>query len=133
MKTLTIVIEKTGTGFSAYAKELTGVASVGDTIAELKENITEVLKYKVDYMHEMGDNAIKTEEFKLNYVVDLEQFFEYFSVIKKSVFAEKYAEVNPSLFRQYTKGLTPLSSNKLSQISNGLHKLATEIDDLVFA
>jgi len=40
MKTLTIIVEKTGTGFSAYAKELTGVDSVGDTIAELKENIT---------------------------------------------------------------------------------------------
>jgi len=84
-------------------------------------------------MNEMGDSTLKVEDFKLNYVVDLEQFFEYFSVIKKSVFAEKYAHVNPSLFRQYTKGLTSLSSNKLLQISIGLHKLATEIDDLAFA
>jgi len=132
MKTLTIVVEKTGTGFSAYAKELTGVATVGNTIAELKENIAEVLEHQIDYKNETEGTSVKAEDFILNYVIDLEQFFDYFSVLNKSVFAEKYAHVNPSLFRQYTKGLAPLSSNKLSQISTGLHKLSSEIEDLAF-
>ena len=131
-RVLTVVIEKTSTGLSAYAKDFSGVATVGDTLAELKENIIEALGYQVEYLQET-DPSIKFEDFEINYVLDLEQFFDYFSVINKTAFAEKYAKVNPSLFRQYTKGLTPLSGEKLTQISKGLHKLAEEINDLTFA
>jgi two-component system phosphate regulon sensor histidine kinase PhoR len=57
------------------------------------------------------------ENFTINYVVDLEQIFEYFNVINKSAFAEHYAGMNQSLFRQYTKGLASLSGDKMAQIS----------------
>lgn len=131
-KLITVVIEKTDTGFSAYAKDFSGMATVGETFSELKENINEVFEMQVEYLQEK-DSSIKPEDFEINYAVDLEQFFEYFSVINKTAFAERYAKVNPSLFRQYTRGLTPLSSDKLKQISDGLHKLADEINDLTFA
>lgn len=131
-KLITVVIEKTDTGFSAYAKDFSGITTVGETFTELKENINEVFEMQIEYLQEK-DSSIKLEDFEINYVIDLEQFFEYFSVINKSAFAERYAKVNPSLFRQYTKGLTPLSSDKLRQISVGLHKLADEINDLTFA
>ena len=131
-KLITVVIEKTNTGFSAYAKDFSGIATVGETFSDLKENINEVFQLQIEYLQEK-DPSIKSLDYEINYVVDLEQFFEYFSVINKTVFAERYAKVNPSLFRQYTKGLTPLSSEKLKQISSGLHKLADEINDLTFA
>lgn len=131
-KLITVVIEKTDTGFSAYAKDFSGMATVGENFSELKENINEVFEMQIEYLQEK-DLSIKPEDFEINYAIDLEQFFEYFSVINKTAFAERYAKVNPSLFRQYTKGLTPLSSEKLKQISNGLHKLADEINDLTFA
>ena len=130
-KLITVVIEKTNTGFSAYANDFSGIATVGQTFSELKENVNEVLEMQIEYLQE-NDSSIKLENFEINYVVDLEQFFEYFSVINKTAFAERYAKVNPSLFRQYTKGLAPLSSDKLRQISTGLHKLADEINDLTF-
>jgi predicted RNase H-like HicB family nuclease len=131
-KKLTVVVEKTVTGFSAYAKEIDGLATVGSSLSELKENFNEVLQYHVEYLNEQGE-ALTKENFTINYVVDLEQIFEYFSVINKSAFAERYAEINQSLFRQYTKGLAPLSGDKMAQISKGLHKLADEISDLTFA
>jgi predicted RNase H-like HicB family nuclease len=131
-KKLTVVVEKTVTGFSAYAKEIDGLATVGSSLSELKENFNEVLQYHVEYLNEQGE-ALTKENFTINYVVDLEQIFEYFSVINKSAFAERYAEINQSLFRQYTKGLAPLSGEKMAQISKGLHKLADEISDLTFA
>ncbi|TEB40319.1 type II toxin-antitoxin system HicB family antitoxin, partial [Flavobacterium circumlabens] len=43
---------------------------------------------------------------------------------------EHYADINQSLFRQYTKGLANLSSDKMQKISKGLHKLADELSDL---
>lgn len=129
---LKVVIEKTSTGFSAYAQGVPSIIAVGDTLVELKENIQDSLECHVEYLQEEG-KQLNIEDFDINYVVDLEQFFEYFSVINKTEFAKNYAHVNPSLMRQYTKGLTKLSSNKLLQISEGLRKLASEIDDLSFA
>ncbi|RZJ72021.1 hypothetical protein [Flavobacterium sp.] len=128
-KKITIIVEKTGTGFSAYAKEMAGIATAADTISELKSNINEVLFYQIEYLNEKGDK-VSIDDFEINYVVDLEQFFDYFSVINKSAFAEKYAGINQSLFRQYTKKLTPLSDDRLIQISNGLHKLADELSGI---
>ena len=131
-KELTVIVEKTATGFSAYAKEIDGLATVGSSLSELKENFNEVLQYHIEYLNEQGE-ALTKENFTINYVVDLEQIFEYFNVINKSAFAEHYAGMNKSLFRQYTKGLASLSGDKMAQISKGLHKLADEISDLTFA
>ncbi|EJL66327.1 type II toxin-antitoxin system HicB family antitoxin [Flavobacterium sp. CF136] len=126
---ITVIIEKTNTGFSAYAKETNGLATVGSSISELKENFNEVLQYHVEYLQEKGE-TVTIGDFELSYEIDLEQVFDYFNVINKSAFAEHYAEINQSLFRQYTKGLAPLSGDKMEQISKGLHKLANELSDL---
>ena len=127
---LTAIIEKTNTGFSGYFKEVDGVTSVGGTISELKENLQESLGYHLDYLKEKGDNSFPLSSVTINYTVDLEQFFEHYDVINKTGFA-KYIGVNPSLFRQYIKGLSPLSDNKMLHITNGLHKLASDIEDIV--
>ena len=131
--TLTVIVEKTGTGFSAYAKEINGLATVGDSLAELKQNFNEVLTYHIEYLQEQGEASASIDNYDVYYVLDLEQFFDYFSVINKSAFAEHYVKMNTSLFRQYTRGLTPLSSDKLKQISEGLHKLADEINGMSLA
>lgn len=128
---ITVIVEKTKTGFSAYAKEIDGLIAVGDSIAEIKENFNEVVKYHIEYLVENGEK-VTSENFSINYVLDLEQFFDYFNVINKSAFAEHYAGINQSLFRQYTKKLAPLSDGKMQQISSGLHKLADELADLTF-
>ncbi|URM37157.1 type II toxin-antitoxin system HicB family antitoxin [Flavobacterium anhuiense] len=128
-RTLTVIIEKSSTGFSAYAKEIDGLATVGSSISELKENFNEVLQYHVEYLQEQGE-IINVNDFEILYEIDLEQVFEYLTVINKTAFAENYANINQSLFRQYTKGLAPLSSEKMVQISKGLHKLADELSDL---
>ena len=115
---LTAVIEKTGTGFSGYIKELNGIATTGDTISEIKENFILALELK------------EIENYKIEYVVDLEQFFSYFKVINKSAFAD-YIGMNKSLFRQYTGSLTKLSDDKLLDITKGLHNLAKDFSNIV--
>lgn len=113
------IIEKTDTGFSGYFKEVGGIASVGDTVTEIKEDLNEALLLKY------GEEA----EFDIEYVLDLEQFFDYYKVLNKSEFA-KYIGMNQSLFRQYVKGLANLSDSKLLDISNGLHKLANDFSNI---
>lgn len=115
----TAIIEKTSTGFSGYIKEVDGIISVGDSITEIKENLLEALSL----------NFKGIDESKIEYKVDLEQFFEHYNVLNKSAFAD-YIGMNKSLFRQYTSGLTKLSDNKLLDISRGLHKLAKDFSHI---
>ncbi len=129
MKKLTAIIEKTNTGFSGYIKEYDGLATVGETISELKSNLKEVIDEQIAYLEEIGKDASVLKQ-EVLYSVDLEQFFEHYKVINKTAFAE-YIGINKSLFRQYTKGLAPLSSDKMQQITNGLRNLATDIESIV--
>jgi|SRR5690554_6265774 len=132
MKKLTVIVEKTDTGFSAYIKEMDGVISVGATMTELKDSLNEGLFHEIEYINETEGKNISVSDFELNYTIDLKQFFDYFKVINKSAFAEDYLDINKSLFRQYTKGLAPLSDKKVLHISRGLHKLANELEDVTF-
>lgn len=116
----TAVIEKTGTGFSGYIKELDGVISTGDSLTEMKENLLEALELNIENIK--YENVI--------YFIDLEQFFEHYNVINKSAFAD-YIGMNRSLFRQYIGGLTNLSDKKLLDITNGLQRLAKDFSDIV--
>ena len=94
-RVISVIIEKTATGFSAYAKEIDGLATVGSSISEIKANFNEVLQYHVEFLQEQGEK-VKIADFDISYQIDLEQVFDYFSVINKSAFAEHYAEINQS-------------------------------------
>ena len=49
-----IVIEKTGTGFSAYSPDLTGCVSTGITRTEVESNIKEAIEFHLYGMKEEG-------------------------------------------------------------------------------
>lgn len=129
-KKITVIVEKTGTGFSAYARETDGLIAVGETISELKTNFNEALFHHVEYIKEKTDPKADVKDYEITYVIDLQQFFEYFKVINKTAFAEDYLKMNKSLFRQYTRGLANLSDKKLATISDGLNKLAEELSNV---
>lgn len=127
---LTVVVEKTNTGFSAYIKEIDGIVGVGGTMTELKENLNEAFYHYLEYINETENRSLSVSDFVFEYTLDLKQFFDYFKVINKSAFASDYLDMNQSLFRRYTNGLAPLSDKKMIEISKGLHKLANELEDL---
>ncbi len=56
MKKMEIIVEKTNTGYSAYAEKIP-VYTVGDTLEELKTNILKVLNL---YFENLG-GAVVTE------------------------------------------------------------------------
>ena len=49
-----VVIEKTGTGYSAYVPDLPGCVSVGGTRAEMDRNIREAIELYLDELGEQG-------------------------------------------------------------------------------
>ena len=129
MEAMTVIIEKTSTGFSAYVKEVDGLTTVGESLGEVKRNMYEVINAHLDYLKEHGEEVPPVTDLKIEFVIDLEQFFDYYNVINKSAFAE-YVGINKSLFRQYTKGLAPISGKKVKKISDGLQRLADDLKDL---
>lgn len=133
MKKILITIEKTGTGLSAYSKDFSGIFTAASDFEELKKNIKEVIDYQIDYLIETDDlqQATELKNSEIEYAVDFQQFFEYFSMINKSEFA-KYIGINPSLFRQYTKGIVPVSDQRMAEIEKGIHKLAKDLSDVSF-
>ncbi|AWL78181.1 type II toxin-antitoxin system HicB family antitoxin [Capnocytophaga canimorsus] len=129
-----LILEKSATGYSAYSEDLKGVATAGETIEEVKENFKEALDLQVDYLEEEGKTAEATElrNAKVAYYLDLNTFFEYYSLFNKSELA-KYLGINPSHLRRLSGTNIELSEKKALQIQNGLHKLADDLKQICFA
>lgn len=50
-----LVIEKTGTGYSAYSPDVLGCAAVGDTKDETRRNFQEALEAHFEAMRSVGE------------------------------------------------------------------------------
>ena len=51
----TVVIEKTGNGYSAYVPDLPGCVAAGDTREATEELIREAIVYHLEMLRESGD------------------------------------------------------------------------------
>ena len=49
-----IVVEKTGTGFSAYSPDVLGCVSTGRTEAETEANMKEAIEFHIDGLKQEG-------------------------------------------------------------------------------
>jgi predicted RNase H-like HicB family nuclease len=54
MKKYLIVIEKTGTGYSAFSPDVPGCASTGATKEEVERNIQEAIEFHIEGLREEG-------------------------------------------------------------------------------
>jgi predicted RNase H-like HicB family nuclease len=128
-----VILEKSKTGYSAYAPDVSDIFTAAETFDEIRENIDEVIDAKIEYLREI--NKIKEAEELRNcsveYYLDVRQFFEEFSMINKSEFAN-YIGMNQSLLRKISKGIISLSDQKARQIESGLHRLANDLSAVRF-
>ncbi|MDT0648595.1 type II toxin-antitoxin system HicB family antitoxin [Autumnicola edwardsiae] len=130
---LPILLEKSGTGYSAYAKEYPAIYTAGENIQEVKENIQEVIEYQIEYLEEQKKikeaEVLKNSE--IEFYLDIQQFFEEFKFINKSAFAEAIGE-SPNYIRKISRGFVKLSDEKSLKIEKGLHKLGKELMSVHF-
>ena len=54
-KRYALVIEKTGTGYSAYCPDVSGCVAVGDTEQETRRNLQDALQAHFEAMREVGE------------------------------------------------------------------------------
>jgi len=120
-KLITMVVEKTNTGYSAYAKEA-AVFTVASDLNELYENTEEALSLAFD-------REVHRDEFQLH--IDLPQFFKYYRVLNAKFLAERIG-MNPTLLSQYVSGTKSPGPKQVHRILTGIHEIGKELSDLKF-
>ena len=124
-KKIEITVEKTDTGFSAYANDLS-VFSTGKDIPELYVHLVEAINLLLE---EDGEGVISLSDLKLN--LDLKQFFQYYKVLNARFLARRIG-MNPTLLSQYVRGVKRPSPKQTEKIIQGIQGIGRELSDLRF-
>jgi transcriptional regulator with XRE-family HTH domain len=119
-KNIVVIIEKTDTGFSAYAKDYP-LSTTGITMNALIENIIEAFSL---YFEE-----IKFNPAMISFEIDFKQFFKYYKVLNSKALAEKIG-MNPSLLSQYVKGHKRPSEKQRRKILYGINRIGQELAEI---
>ena len=121
-KKIKMIVEKTGTGFSAYSEDQP-VFTTGKTIPELVNNAYEALN-----LHFEDQEIVVTSE-NVQFDIDFKQFFQYYKVLNAKFLAEKIG-MNPTLLSQYVQGHKKPSAKQTEKILLGIHQIGRELSEI---
>ncbi len=117
-----MILEKTNTGFSAYAEDYP-IFTSGESMAELQDNAQEA----IDLYYE--DKPL--DSYHVVFEIDFVQFFKYYKVLNAKFLAEKI-KMNPTLLSQYIRGHKKPSKKQTEKILNGIQQIGRELAELRF-
>jgi predicted RNase H-like HicB family nuclease len=121
-KKIKVIVEKTDTGFSAYAQDYP-VFTTGNHFSNLLENMVEAFNLYLE------DDGHRIEPRNLNFEIDLKQFFQHYRVINARFLAERIG-MNPTLLSQYVQGRKKPSLQQTEKILKGIHQIGRELTEL---
>lgn len=121
-KTITMILEKTDSGFSAYASDLP-IFTTARNMTELLANAYEA----VGLYYEENPSDIPALDIKFE--IDFKQFFQYYRVINSKFLAERIG-MNPTLLSQYVQGRKKPSEEQKSRILTGIQQIGRELAEL---
>lgn len=122
---ITVVVEKTNTGYSAYSEAL-GAFATGKTLADLKANILTACNGQ---LAAIGRTATEAD---LHIQLDLPQFFAFYKVINVSALAGRLGMAQ-SLLAQYIGGSKKPSAKQTARILEGVRAVGRELASIDFA
>jgi len=125
MKKTEVIVERTRTGYSAYASKYP-VYTTGKSLDQLKANIIEAIN-----LHFSEKGSIITEK-NLKITLDLPQFFMFYKVINAKALSERIG-MNQSLLAQYIKGIKKPSSAQTQRILKGIRQVGRELAEIEFS
>lgn len=120
-KKITIIVEKTETGFSGFSEDYP-IFTTGRSIPELTNNALESVQLYFEEKYEITHDNLKFE-------IDFAQFFQYYKVLNAKFLAEKIG-MNPTLLSQYVQGHKKPSENQTEKILNGIHQIGQELSEM---
>ena len=127
MKHYIFIVEKTDTGFSAYAKDANiNAITTGVTITEIKRNSLEALNLSFEHL---GKKPVTADHIIIQ--LDIAQVFDYFEINAKA-FSSRIG-MNPQLLNQYINGSKEPSHKQVSKIAEGLRQFGKELVEIEYA
>jgi hypothetical protein len=126
MKKIVFIVEKTDTGFSAYAEDFNNIpaGTTGDTMAELQNNILDAYNSVAELK---GLNEATIDDITLQ--LDLPQFFDYYKIINASALGARIG-MDKTLLSQYVNGHKRASEKQVQRIMKGIKQLGSELASL---
>ena len=119
-----------GTFWCHTEKDVYGVGlnAAGQTVKEAKDDLLACLEEaRADY-EESGKTA---EQIEFRYQYDLQSFFDYFSFLNVTEVAKR-AGVNPSLMRQYTRGIKTAGEKTYERLTACMASITKELQAASF-
>lgn len=128
MEKVSVILERTDTGFSAYIPDLPITCTTGGDLTEVEKNMHEALNLHLEALKIEGESipAKFNEDVRFDFRLDITDFFNLFAPIKQTAVAKK-AGINPSLLRQYARGIKHPSLSQAQKIEEAIHQLAREL------
>jgi len=121
-KKITMILEKTDTGFSAYASKYP-IYTTGKTIADLLDNAFEAVNLYFE------EEKIMVPHDRIKFDIDFKQFFKYYRVLNSKFLAERIG-MNPTLLSQYVHGHKKPSSTQRDKILYGIQQIGYELSQI---
>ena len=121
-KKITLIVEKTNTGFSAYSDNYP-IFTTGQSIPELINSAYEPTEFYFE------EENIKVEPNDIKFEIDFKQFFKYYKVINAKFLAEKIG-MNATLLSQYVSGTKKPSPKQTEKILSGIHQIGQELSEI---
>ena len=118
-KKIRFTVEKTDTGFSAYAEEYP-IYTTGAFFTELLHNAVEATNL---HLTEQNSHISKNN---IAFDIDIKQFFQYYRVIN-SKFLAKRIGMNETLLSQYVQGRKKPSPSQTNKILLGIQEIGQEL------
>ncbi len=121
-KKITLIVEKTDTGFSAYAENYP-IYTTGKTIPELINNAFDACSLYFE------EQSLKLTHENIKFEIDFKQFFQYYKVLNSRFLAKKIG-MNPTLLSQYVQGHKKPSEKQTEKILMGIHQIGQELSEI---
>lgn len=134
MNVLTVVVEKTGTGYSGFLPDVPGIAVVADSFGELREQIVEAIALYVETSREYGEAVpeVLTENYEINFRFDIQAFMQWMSRTMSQRGLSEIADMNESLISQYASGIKKPGAKQLKRIEKAIHRFADDLQAISF-
>jgi predicted RNase H-like HicB family nuclease len=129
MEQITVILEKTNAGYSAYSPDVDGCVAFGENISEVKQEYTDALEFHKEGLLE--DNELIPEclkgEYNLLFKIDIPTFFEWMNGIMSKTGIANIAGLNRDLVNHYANGQKKPGTKQLLKIENAIHKLGQDL------
>lgn len=127
-----VIVEQASDGkFWCYTEqdiENVGLSAMGDSVAKAKHDL---LSCYEEAKKDAEENGKPFPEVEFEYKYDLQSFFNYFSFLNVSDIAQR-AGINPSLMRQYSRGIKKAGEKTYERLSACMAKITTDLQAAVF-